>query len=107
MKIVELYDYILPLIDSDFENDVVPRREWMRNTEIYEHFRWRDFAFDDTYNGREAINYNELINDDTFENLLRSLYHNRRWFNGMRTFGILKMMGIIELIELELDQHNM
>lgn len=78
IAISDIYEVQYPHFESII-NDIDQRRHELLNSELYNHFKIRRKDLDDIKIGREPNNYEELLKDDRFESILRSVYDNKMW----------------------------
>ena len=95
IKLTNLYENTIPLLQEAYIYDVDERRRAILNTELYDHFMITDKLFGDSINGRVPIDYEVVLNDQRFESMVRSIADNRRWIIGVKQKIILEMEILI------------
>jgi hypothetical protein len=97
-SILQLYDYEY----FHFVEDIVHSISTFRSTKSA-YFNERIYLDDGIYTSGLPYNLTELQNDDKFKGYLKSTMVIHDWMNSRRTSGLLKIEGMMQAIEKELN----
>lgn len=113
-EIVKLLDEVLPQVEQNIRQDGWFRLIEYHNTEYIEHFKILSADHNDEFFNRENYlgtssvarpnDYSQLVRDDRYESILRSIYDNQSWFKNYINWTKDRVATVEELIDAELKE---
>lgn len=104
MNIITFFDITFHGLVRDTETIPEGYRHHLINPELIKHFSIQFGALGDATTGRYPVDYDNLIKDQRFENMVREVFDNKLWQQHVKKEAMKELLKIIEGISKELDR---